>query len=70
MVNQILKNTTGIDSMNFRSHYSPCKGIIDGDKCELYAKLSFDDQLCIAQEMSLTPNDIHKKLEEIRRQLI
>lgn len=70
MVNKAIKNATGTDNLNFRSHYSPCKGVVDGDLCELFAKLSFDDQLSIAEEMNLTPNDIHKKLEELRRQLI
>lgn len=69
-LSKLLPNQSGRDHLNYRSYYSPCKGVIDGDLCEVYIKLPYDEQVEIAKLLDLTPHEIHKKLEEMRRYLI
>ena len=48
-------NLSGRDHLNYRSYYSPCKGIIDGDLCEVFSKLLHKEQAEIARVLDLNP---------------
>ena len=56
-------NLSGRDHLNYRSYYNPCKGVIDGDLCEVFMKLPYHEQSDISKHLDLTPHEIHKKLE-------
>lgn len=43
-LSKLLPNQSGRDHLSYRSYYSPCKGVIDGDLCEVYIKLSYEEQ--------------------------
>lgn len=45
---------------------SSLQHVIDGDLCEMYNTLEPAKQASIAEELDKTPNDVAKKLEEIR----
>lgn len=53
---KLLPNLSGRDHLNYRSYYNPCKGVIDGDLCEVYIKLPYDEQAEIAKLLDLTPH--------------
>ena len=63
-------NLGGREHLAYRSYYAPCKAIVDGDLCEVYNKLSYDEQLEIGKTLDRTPQEIQKKLEEMRNKLI
>ena len=48
-------NLSGRDHLNYRSYYSPCKGIIDGDLCEVFSELLHKEQAEIARVLDLNP---------------
>ncbi|XP_055331342.1 splicing factor 3B subunit 3-like [Paramacrobiotus metropolitanus] len=56
----------GRDHLHFRSYYFPVKGVVDGDLCEQYNALDYAKQKEIAEELDRTPNEVAKKLEDIR----
>lgn len=60
----------GRDHMAFRSYYSPVKDVIDGDLCEQFYALSFNKQQEIATELMCEPNDVIRKLEEMRSKFL
>ena len=43
-MSKVLEKFSGSDHMKFRSYYSPCKGVIDADLCEIFIKLPFEEQ--------------------------
>jgi splicing factor 3B subunit 3 len=55
-LSKLLENLSGRDHLNYRSYYSPCKGVIDGDLCEVYIKLPYEEQAEIAKLLDLTPH--------------
>jgi splicing factor 3B subunit 3 len=61
-LSKLIDNLSGRDHLNYRSYYSPCKGVIDGDLCEVYIKLPYEKQAEIAKQLDLSNHDIHKKL--------
>ncbi|VDN11804.1 unnamed protein product [Dibothriocephalus latus] len=56
----------GRDHLHYRSLYYPCKNVIDGDLCEMFSSLDLAKQRSIATEMDKVPNDIAKRLEDMR----
>lgn len=58
----------GRDHLSFVSYYYPVKGVIDGDLLESFEKLSLDKQKSISDELEKTPNEIKKKLEDLKSQ--
>ena len=40
--------------------------MIDGDLCEMYNSIAPEKQKTIAEELDRTPNEVSKKLEDIR----
>ncbi|KAK8791095.1 hypothetical protein WA158_005726 [Blastocystis sp. Blastoise] len=60
----------GRDIIAFRSLYNPIKSVIDGDLCELFNTLKYEDQYNIASALSLSVSKIQNKLEDIRSRVI
>jgi splicing factor 3B subunit 3 len=56
----------GRDHLSYRSYYFPVKNVIDGDLCEQFTSLDAAKQRSIAQELDRTPQEVMKKLEDIR----
>ncbi|KAH8376410.1 splicing factor 3B subunit 3 isoform X1 [Drosophila serrata] len=56
----------GRDHLSYRSSYYPVKNVLDGDLCEQYLSIDAAKQKSIAGDMFRTPNQICKKLEDIR----
>lgn len=56
----------GRDHLSYRSAYYPVKNVIDGDLCEQYLSIDPAKQKTIAADMFRTPNQVCKKLEDIR----
>lgn len=60
----------GREHVVFRSYYFPCKGVIDGDLCEQFQNLTSQQQKEVADEVSRTPLEVLKKLEELRNRVL
>lgn len=56
----------GRDHLSYRSSYYTVKNVLDGDLCEQYLSIDPAKQKSIASDMFRTPNQICKKLEDIR----
>uniref|UniRef100_A0A0K8UMC3 Splicing factor 3B subunit 3 n=1 Tax=Bactrocera latifrons TaxID=174628 RepID=A0A0K8UMC3_BACLA len=56
----------GRDHLSYRSSYYTVKNVLDGDLCEQYLSIDPAKQKSIAGDMFRTPNQICKKLEDIR----
>ena len=61
---------TGREPQAYRSYYAPVKNVIDGDLCELYAKLLFEKQKKIAESLDRNVGEVIKKLEDTRNELL
>lgn len=60
----------GRDHVSFRSSTSPLKDVVDGDLCEQYSALAFEQQKVLAEELEKTPQEIVRKLEEMRNRVL
>lgn len=60
----------GRDHMAYRSFFGPVKSVIDGDLCEQFAKLEYDKQKVLSEELDRTPAEVLKKLEDIRNKIL
>jgi len=60
----------GREHLAYRSYYYPCKDVIDGDLCEQYSLLTNEGQKGISEELDRTPNEVMKKLEDIRNRVL
>ncbi|KAK7070838.1 Splicing factor 3B subunit 3 [Halocaridina rubra] len=56
----------GRDHLSFRSYFFPVKNVIDGDLCEQFNMVDAGKQRSIAEELDKTPNELSKRLEDIR----
>lgn len=56
----------GRDHLSYRSFYYPVKNVMDGDLCEQFTSLDPSKQKSIATDLGRTPNEVAKKLEDIR----
>lgn len=61
---------SGRDQLVYRSSYFPLKGVVDGDFCSLYNRLTPEEQRSIADELDRTPAEVAKKLEELASRII
>lgn len=61
---------TGREPQAYRSYYAPIKHIIDGDLCEMFGKLSFEEQRKVAEKLDRTVVEVMKKLEDTRNSLL
>ena len=61
---------TGREPQAYRSYYAPVKHVIDGDLCEMYGKLSFEQQKTIAEQLDRNVGEVIKKLEDTRNALL
>ena len=59
----------GRDHVMYRSYYVPVKDIVDGDLCEQFGVLDFNKQKVLAEELGRHPNEVLKKLEDIRNKI-
>jgi len=61
----------GRDHLAYRSYYVPVKNVIDGELCEQFnTHLSPTRQGNVAEELVCTPNEVAKRLEDIRNRLM
>ena len=56
----------GRDHLSYRSYYTPVKAVVDGDLCELFARLPGPKQSSIATELDRSVGEVLKKLEQLR----
>uniref|UniRef100_A0A6S8VTF1 DNA damage-binding protein 1 n=1 Tax=Chaetoceros debilis TaxID=122233 RepID=A0A6S8VTF1_9STRA len=61
---------TGREPQAYRSYYAPIKHVIDGDLCEMYGKLSFEEQKKVADKLERNVAEVVKKLEDTRNALL
>lgn len=61
-----IDSMVGRDHMSFRSAYTPIRNVIDGDLCELFGSLEHSKQVTVALDLDRNPNEVSKKLEDIR----
>eukprot|EP01125_Pyxidicula_operculata_P009280 TRINITY_DN305_c3_g1_i1.p1 TRINITY_DN305_c3_g1~~TRINITY_DN305_c3_g1_i1.p1 ORF type:complete len:1202 (+),score=317.43 TRINITY_DN305_c3_g1_i1:1768-5373(+) len=67
---QEYKPLCGREHLSFRSYYTPVKNVVDGDLCEMYSSsLSSDIQRKIADQLDRHPNEVQKKLEDMRNSI-
>jgi splicing factor 3B subunit 3 len=60
----------GREHQMYRSAYGPVKCVLDGDLCEEFNNFELPKQKILAGELDKTPNEITKKLEELRNKLL
>uniref|UniRef100_A0A6B2FZW4 Splicing factor 3B subunit 3 (Trinotate prediction) n=1 Tax=Myxobolus squamalis TaxID=59785 RepID=A0A6B2FZW4_MYXSQ len=65
-IRQALPSIVGRDHIAYRSYYFPLKSVIDGDTCEQFNSLDSDKKRAIAEELDRVPQEISKKLEDMR----
>ncbi|KAF5346737.1 hypothetical protein D9756_010409 [Leucocoprinus leucothites] len=56
----------GRDHLAWRGYYVPVKAVVDGDLCEMYAKLPASKQSAIAGELDRSIGEVLKKLDQLR----
>lgn len=56
----------GRDHLAYRSYYVPVKGVIDGDLCERFLKLTVDQKAKVAAECERGVSEVEKKVLEMR----
>lgn len=65
-IRQVEPPLAGRDHLAYRSYYVPVKGVIDGDLCERFMKLSYDSKQKIAAEVDKTVKDVERKVQDMR----
>ncbi|KAJ9450267.1 putative splicing factor 3B subunit 3 [Diplonema papillatum] len=60
----------GRDHLAYRSYYTPQKAVVDGDFVETFSTLPYSIQTQIAGDLRKTPNEVIKRLEEIRNKVL
>ena len=56
--------------MAYRSSFVPVKDCIDGDLCEQFCTLPLVTQKQIADELDRSPNEVLKKIEDLRNRAV
>ncbi len=41
----LIPSLGGRDHQVYRSYYTPCKSVVDGELCEVFNKLSYEEQV-------------------------
>lgn len=59
-----------LSQLAYRSSFVPVKDCIDGDLCEQYCTLTHAKQVKIADELDRTPNEVIKKIEDLRNRAL
>ncbi|GME97140.1 unnamed protein product [[Candida] boidinii] len=70
LVAQNYDNLTERDNLKYRSYYSPRRCVIDGDLVEKYLDLPFDKRDTIAVKMELSPEQINKRILDMRSRIV
>ena len=65
-----VQRPTGRDPLSFRSYHAPAMHTIDGDLCEMFSSLRYEEQSKIAEKLDRDVNEIRKKLEDTRNSLL
>lgn len=60
----------GRDHLVYRSYYAPVKNTVDGDLCELYHHLPLTQQQAIAETLLCQPQDVVRRLEDLRARFV
>jgi len=60
------KPITGRDHLMYRSYYVPVKAVIDGDLCERFMSLTYDQKQQVAAEVDKEVREVEKKVVEMR----
>jgi splicing factor 3B subunit 3 len=50
-VRNLIPSLSGRDQLGYRSYYSPCKAVVDGELCEVFNKLSYEEQVEIGKHL-------------------
>lgn len=61
---------TGREPQAYRSYYAPIKHVVDGELCESFTKLSYEEQKKIADKLDRTVDEVAKNLERVRHSLL
>jgi len=61
---------TGRDPQSYRSYYAPAMHVVDGDLCDAFNGMSYEEQNKIAERLDRTIGEIMKKLEDTRNLLL
>eukprot|EP00934_Nitzschia_sp_Nitz4_P008386 Nitzschia sp. Nitz4//scaffold176_size46146//27565//31743//NITZ4_007194-RA/size46146-processed-gene-0.26-mRNA-1//1//CDS//3329539021//8376//frame0 len=61
---------TGRDPQAHRSYFAPVMHVVDGDLCDAFNALSYDEQAKVAERLDRTVGEIMKKLEDTRNSLL
>ena len=61
---------TGREPQAYRSYYAPIKHMVDGELCESFTKLSYEEQKKIADKLDRTVDEVVKNLERVRHSLL
>jgi splicing factor 3B subunit 3 len=56
----------GRDHLSWRGYYTPVNAVVDGDLCEMFARLPPQKQSIIAGELDRTVGEVLKKLDQLR----
>ncbi|KAK5122599.1 hypothetical protein LTR85_003862 [Meristemomyces frigidus] len=56
----------GRDHLMYRGYYVPVKGVIDGDLCERFMRLGYDQKQKIAAEVEREVREVERKVQEMR----
>eukprot|EP00388_Colpodella_angusta_P000978 GDKJ01003288.1.p1 GENE.GDKJ01003288.1~~GDKJ01003288.1.p1 ORF type:complete len:1384 (+),score=369.78 GDKJ01003288.1:37-4188(+) len=60
----------GRDQGAYRAYFGPIQNVIDGDFCELFERLPAQQQQSIAAQLEKTPQELSKKLEDLRTKVL
>lgn len=60
----------GRDHLAYRSAYSPVRDVIDGDLCQLFARLPAEKAKEVANGLDSTPGEVLKKLETLMNMIV
>ena len=56
----------GRDHLMYRSYYVPVKAVIDGDLCERFMALTYDQKQTISAEVERSVKEIERKVQDMR----
>lgn len=64
------RSPVGRDHLAFRSSFYACRGIVDGDLCELFVAASTKERKQWAADVARSEHDIDRKLDELRAAIV
>jgi len=65
-----LASIIGRDHLSYRSAYFPVRNVVDGDLVDRYRLLSDELRVEISRQLQCEPEDIDKKIEEIKNKIL